>query len=1341
MSSSSGEERNEIVERRLSSIETELEQVEVRLSVMPHRSTAATAPTAGRAVFDSISTALGSIRSRLNAMGGNGLSDQETEISTVISERLRNAERAHSARIPLGMLHQELSRRRDSVNSSNVSQKEEEEQKNSGSTRRASVLLASRRLADAAEGHQADMDLHGASMASLLPDVELEEEKAREVKDILSPVKELEDEDKSEEMKIRASVETSEEEKAFEAMDVDNDENADETMDVDDDHGEDDVPILLSRNSLSNLDNARRSVLFHKSESQKSLTFTSDTIVYSWGSGVNSLHDDTDDKTAEQARVKPDSRVGRSDVVSAAAGLNHAACSISSGEVLVCGRNAAGAVDPDRKANVIIGRPVSLESLTMSRIVQVSCGLEHTAALRSNGAVLTWGSNEYGQLGHRRPFRGPDAPPAPIICRPTMMVLGPGRRATSVACGDGFTLVLTSRMGVLACGVEVIAGHSREQGALHLPAPIPALEDLPIVSVAAGHRHAVAVTAHGSAFAWGENSHGCLGREYPKATSVPVPIGVNSSISPPSGSMLPAPLSHWAYWDGESGHASIANDIAVVDAACGGEHTVLVTRSGRLLVCGSNSKGQLGMDPKLKKAVHHVEPVHHPNLTDGRFFVRAEAGEGHTLLLDNACEVWQLGGDSASGPMRLLEGKNIQWIAAGGNQNIAAAANPGHILSHCDLSDQEVGKGADLAQSVEDLVEELKNDMNVNAEESGEEQPFGVGVKELFYSTEELLKAPAVLNSLLHPTELEDLFKMLLSADSQRFRQGVAFAIERGIQKGLDTLRADDARLMYPEQVRFLLLYIQCPLFVDDNGVDFDHRGDLILSLCETILGLSYEGYKALLSWATSIYPRELFVRLLVRPLIKQLEKGLSVEAGAGRRPVPAIVGVLRWLHKASERAGDIASPEDFYCGAIGNTDPRWLVEDLVRYKEANKHQRAAHFFLCDNPFLFSPSTKRRLLQIESEMNMLKVAATGLTYNAEARTFEFDPFYVLDVDREHILPQTLQKVAKAEPSDLRKKLRVVFKGEDGVDAGGVTREFFQLLSAQLFDVSSGMWSTRFQGEQITWFNSDCTWNDEGYYLVGILVGLAVYNSVLLDVHFPQAVYRKLMGLSLGLEDLPDEDVKTGFQKLLDYEGDDVEDIFCLTFDVAWMDLGEEKKRELKLGGSDIAVTTDNKEEYVLLYVKWLLVDSIYPQYDAFERGFMRVMENSSLDLLRPEDLELLVVGSPELDFRALEKNADYEGGYDKESDVVRHFWRFVQNALPETQMKLLMFTTGSSKAPIGGLGELSFKIQKAGPDSMLLPSSHTCFNTLLLPDYGDNYEKLEDRLGRAIIECEGFGLQ
>jgi len=245
----------------------------------------------------------------------------------------------------------------------------------------------------------------------------------------------------------------------------------------------------------------------------------------------------------------------------------------------------------------------------------------------------------------------------------------------------------------------------------------------------------------------------------------------------------------------------------------------------------------------------------------------------------------------------------------------------------------------------------------------------------------------------------------------------------------------------------------------------------------------------------------------------------------------------------------------------------------------------------------------------------------------------------------------------------------------------------------------------------------------------------------LDVRFPHAIYRKLLRLPLGLEDLIDEDVRKGLKTLLDYDGDDAEDIFCLNFEITWMVLGKEQKKELKVGGSDIAVTSENKEEYVMLYVKWLLVDSIESQYGEFERGFMKVMENSSLEILLAEELELLVTGTPELDFYALEKASDYEGGYDKDSPVVTNVWKWVQSASLSTQESFLKFCTGSSKAPIGGLSEMPFKIQRAGADSMQLPTAHTCFNTLLVSDYGDDYEKLSDRLGRAVIECEGFGLQ
>ncbi|CAN0401986.1 unnamed protein product, partial [Ectocarpus sp. 13 AM-2016] len=102
-------------------------------------------------------------------------------------------------------------------------------------------------------------------------------------------------------------------------------------------------------------------------------------------------------------------------------------------------------------------------------------------------------------------------------------------------------------------------------------------------------------------------------------------------------------------------------------------------------------------------------------------------------------------------------------------------------------------------------------------------------------------------------------------------------------------------------------------------------------------------------------------------------------------------------------------------------------------------------------------------------------------------------------------------------ADLRKRLKVVFRGEDGVDEGGVAKEFFQLLTVQLFDQSFGMFVPAGEGGRVLWFNKDCVWADEEYGLVGLLVGLAVYSGVILDVPLPLVVFKKVLGEQLSLE--------------------------------------------------------------------------------------------------------------------------------------------------------------------------------------------------------------------------------
>jgi hypothetical protein len=254
-------------------------------------------------------------------------------------------------------------------------------------------------------------------------------------------------------------------------------------------------------------------------------------------------------------------------------------------------------------------------------------------------------------------------------------------------------------------------------------------------------------------------------------------------------------------------------------------------------------------------------------------FTRAEAGEFHTILLDNEGSVWQMGNSS---PLeRVLEGKRIVAIAAGGQQSIAIAPGLEGALQRRGSAETETTDGLRLAQTVETLVDQI----------SQEEKS-----RELVSRTEELFRYPAVMNTFLDPIEFDRLYHQLTGAGTAPVRQAIATAIEKGMQHGLDELRSGEARLIYPEAVRCLLLYLQCPLWRSDEGLTFDYRGDVIVSLCETFLNLPLEGYRAAVTWATSLYPRDQFCSLLLDPLLAQLEKSLHDNAGVRSRAIPVIV-------------------------------------------------------------------------------------------------------------------------------------------------------------------------------------------------------------------------------------------------------------------------------------------------------------------------------------------------------------------------------------------------------------------------------------------------------------------
>jgi len=333
-------------------------------------------------------------------------------------------------------------------------------------------------------------------------------------------------------------------------------------------------------------------------------------------------------------------------------------------------------------------------------------------------------------------------------------------------------------------------------------------------------------------------------------------------------------------------------------------------------------------------------------------------------------------------------------------------------------------------------------------------------------------------------------------------------------------------------------------------------------------------------------------------------------------------------------------------------------------------------------------------------------------------------------------------VVLENPQDLKKQLMVEFDAEQGIDEGGLSKEFFQLIVEEIFNPDYGMFIHCSESHTF-WFNPSSYESCAQFTLIGIVLGLAMYNSVILDLHLPSVIYRKLEGKKGVFEDLKDfkQSVWKGLKDLLEYSGDDMEEIFMQPFQISYTDLfGSMITTDLKEGGADIMVNQENKREYVDLYADFLLNKSVEKQFLAFQRGFNLVTSESPLQMMfTPHELEMLICGEKEFDFNELENSTEYDGGFSKETNCVRWFWEAVHSMDLEDKRKLLQFTTGSDRIPVGGLAKLKLIIAKNGPDSDRLPSAHTCFNVLLLPEYSSK-DKMVDLLMKAIKECKGFGM-
>jgi hypothetical protein len=349
-----------------------------------------------------------------------------------------------------------------------------------------------------------------------------------------------------------------------------------------------------------------------------------------------------------------------------------------------------------------------------------------------------------------------------------------------------------------------------------------------------------------------------------------------------------------------------------------------------------------------------------------------------------------------------------------------------------------------------------------------------------------------------------------------------------------------------------------------------------------------------------------------------------------------------------------------------------------------------------------------------------------------------DILLTINIRRQNLIEDTLNELAKPGIK-LQNPIKVKFIGEQGVDEGGVRKEFFLLLIRQIFDPDYGMFNYN-KKTRLYWFNHYSFEPKIKYELIGTILGLAIYNNIILDVKFPLTVYKKLLGIKPTLEDMKECDIELykNFKFLLENKDKNLKEELETDFTVTDDKFGEKLIIPLKPNGENILVDLDNKEEYVNLYLDWYFNKSIQDSFKSFEKGFYRVFSRNLSKILSPEELESIICGSQVLDFNELKSACNYEE-YTENSETIKYFWEVLLEFNEEEKKKFLSFVTGCDRAPIDGLGSLTITISNGGSDTNQLPSAHTCFNNLILPNY-KNKELLKKNLHIAINYSEGFGL-
>eukprot|EP01088_Endostelium_zonatum_P010990 TRINITY_DN2472_c0_g1_i1.p1 TRINITY_DN2472_c0_g1~~TRINITY_DN2472_c0_g1_i1.p1 ORF type:complete len:535 (+),score=89.86 TRINITY_DN2472_c0_g1_i1:162-1766(+) len=353
----------------------------------------------------------------------------------------------------------------------------------------------------------------------------------------------------------------------------------------------------------------------------------------------------------------------------------------------------------------------------------------------------------------------------------------------------------------------------------------------------------------------------------------------------------------------------------------------------------------------------------------------------------------------------------------------------------------------------------------------------------------------------------------------------------------------------------------------------------------------------------------------------------------------------------------------------------------------------------------------------------------------------------LEVPRLQALDYTYKFFSRCTPEQLRGTMSALkFKDEPALDWGGPKREFFQIVSQQLFDPLNNMFLPT--GPNNTFHPSSCSGANEDhlryFHFAGRFLAKALIEKTYVNAPLTRAVFKLLLGKSLMFQDCQtvNKDMYLQFRQIMDYTEGEL-DSLDLNFEINVDYFGARPAILLKENGADENVNIRNVREYIKLYSSYIMVNAVNHQLLAFLHGFYEIVPVQALTIFNEFELEQALCGAKELDIEDWKKHSFGTAIRPKSKQREKWFWEIMEEFDNQKRVQVLQFVTGSAQVPVTFANMMPpFTVSSArGLTDGYLPYGHTCFNKIDLPKYSSK-ENMRKGIEKALeLGLVGFTMR